>query len=115
MKRLIIAITALVVSTQMASAAPLGQKGYSKGNAIVVKVHSTYDKKSSKDKHDRWKKKSGKSQIHRNAKKRIVKKRIVQGRVIKKRGKRFYGRGKPHRWQKRGCWKIGPVWYCPAH
>lgn len=29
------------------------------------------------------------------------------------RPQRYYGPGRPYRWQHRGCFNIGPVWYCP--
>lgn len=28
-------------------------------------------------------------------------------------GRRWEGRGDPPRWRNRGCFRIGPVWYCP--
>ncbi len=105
MKRLIIAITALVFTSQMAMAAPLGHKGLNKGKTVLVKVHSAHGKKFSKNTYGKWYKAKNKKQVRRTVKKRWV----------NKRGRRFYGRGKPAHWQKRGCWKLGPVWYCPAH
>lgn len=29
------------------------------------------------------------------------------------RPQRYRGPGRPDGWQNRGCFKIGPVWYCP--
>ncbi len=28
-------------------------------------------------------------------------------------GKRYRGKGKPYRYRNRGCFKAGPIWYCP--
>ncbi len=35
------------------------------------------------------------------------------GREVQICGRRHRGRGRPANWRNRGCFEIGPVWYCP--
>lgn len=45
---------------------------------------------------------------------RVARHRHVGPRAMPRAcGKRWRGRGNPRNWRSRGCFKAGPIWYCP--
>jgi hypothetical protein len=50
-----------------------------------------------------WSRHYGRRLVHRHA-----------GRYCQPvRPRRHYGPGRPYNWRYRGCFSIGPIWYCP--
>ncbi len=64
-------------------------------NSLITQVHG---------RHRRCVKRRGRP--HRHAWRRGRLRRIWCGR-------RWRGRGRPKNWSRRGCFSIGPIWYCP--
>ncbi len=86
-------------AAQAAPVQPAGAATAISGDGLVTQVHGGHGRACRWGPVWRW---NGKRVRHRHI-----------GRQVRVCGKRWRGRGRPHGWQKRGCFKLGPVWYCP--
>ncbi len=92
----LLAISMMVLfGATVANAAPAAPSGITPQNELLVKVHGGHGKACRWGRVHRWDTKAR----HRHV-----------GRDVRVCGKRWRGKGRPHH---RGCFKIGPVWYCP--
>lgn len=91
----------LVAGVTPASAAGIGPSSGAaiSADSLVTQVHAGHGRRCT------W------GPVHRWGNERVRHRHI--GRDVRVCGKRWRGRGRPDRWEKRGCFRIGPVWYCP--
>ncbi len=93
----------LIVATGSASAAPLSAPATlaaaeaRTGGGLLIRVHGRH-RACERGPVYRWDTRAR----HRHI-----------GRRVEVCGRRHRGRGRPADWRRRGCFAIGPVWYCP--
>jgi len=98
MFRVLLLSAALAIGPQVAVAAPAAPLGVTvDSGSAVTKVHGRH-RRCRWGRVHRW---------HRRARHRHIRRH----RVV--RCRRWYGRGAPPHRRRRGCWKIGPIWFCP--
>lgn len=103
MRNVVIALLSalmLVLGLATSQAAPtnLPQSSTAQSDGLLVQVHGPRHRECIRGPIRRW---------NTRARHRHV------GRRVEICGRRHRGRGRPNNWRRRGCFEIGPVWYCP--